>query len=137
MPGETDLDALIRSMRPRLLPGVFTYVSVPADYVAPFDLRPLMTFREKEGTTLVVEAGLTEAARLKQSFLCRVITLTVHSALDSVGFLAVVTSRLAEAGIAVNAVSAFHHDHLFVPPDRAEEALRLLDKVSGEGLRQD
>ena len=40
--------------------------------------------------------------------------------------LRVEITRLAAAGISVNAVSAFHHDHLFVPEDRAEEALRLL-----------
>jgi len=54
----------------------------------------------------------------------------VHSALDAVGFLAAVTTRLAEAGISVNAVSAFHHDHLFVPEHRADEALQLLLEMS-------
>jgi hypothetical protein len=58
------------------------------------------------------------------------ITLTVHSSLDGVGFLAAVTARLADAGIAVNAVSAFYHDHLFVPESRAEQALRLLQNNS-------
>ena len=43
------------------------------------------------------------------------ITLDVHSSLESVGFLAAVSARLAAAGIPCNAVSAFHHDHLFVP----------------------
>jgi hypothetical protein len=37
---------------------------------------------------------------------------------------------LADAGISVNAVSAFYHDHLFVPDHRAEEALCLLPKMS-------
>jgi hypothetical protein len=37
-----------------------------------------------------------------------------------------VTARLAEAGIAVNPVSGFHHDHLFVPEDRAEAAMEVL-----------
>jgi hypothetical protein len=40
------------------------------------------------------------------------------------------TARLADAGIGVNAVSAFYHDHLFVPEDRADEALTLLQKMS-------
>jgi hypothetical protein len=47
-----------------------------------------------------------------------------------VGFLAAVTARLADAGIAVNAVSAFYHDHLFVPESRAEEAFGLLQNMS-------
>ena len=47
----------------------------------------------------------------------------------AVGFLAAITARLANAGISVNAVSAFHHDHLFVPERRAGEALRLLQDM--------
>jgi uncharacterized protein len=47
-----------------------------------------------------------------------------------VGFLAAITARLATAGISVNAVSAFHHDHLFVPADRADDAMVLLQEMS-------
>ena len=54
------------------------------------------------------------------------VTLTVHSALDAVGFLAAVTARLAAAGISVNAVFAFFHDHLFVPAGQAEETVETL-----------
>ncbi len=51
----------------------------------------------------------------------------------AIGFLAAVTAHLAESGIAVNAVSAFHHDHLFVPAARAEEAMRRLGEFSERG----
>ena len=54
------------------------------------------------------------------------ITLTVHSSLEAVGFLAVITRKLAQHSISVNAVSAYHHDHLFVPVACAEEAMILL-----------
>jgi hypothetical protein len=58
------------------------------------------------------------------------VTLTVHSALDAVGFLAAITTRLAAAGISVNAVSAFFHDHLFVPVGRAEETVEILCRMA-------
>ncbi|EKD51400.1 MAG: hypothetical protein ACD_62C00265G0006 [uncultured bacterium] len=58
------------------------------------------------------------------------ITLTVHSGLDAVGFLARISTALAEAGISLNAVSAFYHDHLFVPVDRAGEAMVALERLS-------
>ena len=54
------------------------------------------------------------------------ISLTVHSSLDAVGFLAAITTKLAQSGISVNPVSAFYHDHLFVPVNRADEAVSLL-----------
>ena len=44
--------------------------------------------------------------------------------------LAAVTTALAAAGISVNPVSAFHHDHLFVPADRAGEAMDVLVDLS-------
>jgi ACT domain len=42
----------------------------------------------------------------------------------------IITARLAEVGISVNTVSAFYHDHLFVPDHRVEEALSLLQDMS-------
>ena len=87
-------------------------------------------FREREGTTLVVRREEAEGAGLAYQFASRLITLTVHSSLEAVGFLAEITGRLAEAGISVNAVSAYYHDHLFVPEHRADEALQLLENMS-------
>jgi len=51
------------------------------------------------------------------------------SSLDAVGFLAAITSRLAEAGISVNAVWGYQHDHLFVPDQKATEVLNLLQAM--------
>ncbi|SEN70667.1 ACT domain-containing protein [Bradyrhizobium sp. OK095] len=130
MAGERDLGALLRGMKPELRPGVFVFCTIVADESIRAALNPLLTFREQEGTTLVILREEAEAAGLRYAFASRLITLTVHSALDAVGFLAAITARLAEAGISVNAVSAFHHDHLFVPVDRADEALALLQEMS-------
>jgi hypothetical protein len=130
MTGERDLTALLRNMKPELLPGVFVFCTIAANERTPEALNPLLTFREQEGTTLVISREEAEAAGLRYAFPSRLITLTVHSALDAVGFLAAITARLAEARISVNAVSAFHHDHLFVPVDRAEEAMTVLRGMS-------
>lgn len=127
---ERDLGALLRHMKPELRPGIFVFCTIPPDERIPAAVNPLLTFREQEGTTLVIAREEAEAAGLRHAFASRLITLTVHSALDAVGFLAAITARLAEAGISVNAVSAFHHDHLFVPVDRADEAMTLLQAMS-------
>ena len=58
------------------------------------------------------------------------ITLTVHSSLEAVGLLAEVATAFAARGISVNVVSAYYHDHLFVPSDRVEEALAALSELS-------
>jgi hypothetical protein len=130
-PGEANLGALLRSMHPVLLDGTFVFVTVAWESsVALAPLSPVMTFREREGLTLIVPEDAARAAGLDGAFPSRMITLTVHSALSAVGFLAAITARLAGAGISVNAVSAFYHDHLFVPADRADEALRLLRELA-------
>ena len=85
-----------------------------------------MLFREREGMTLIVIEDAAEQPGWPASFRCRMITLNIHSSLEAVGFLAAITARLAAAGMGVNPVSAFYHDHLFVPADRAEEAMDLL-----------
>ncbi|GMP13308.1 MULTISPECIES: ACT domain-containing protein [Bradyrhizobium] len=131
MTGEHNLGALLRHMRPKMLDGTFVFCTIPTSEAIPEALKPLLTFREQEGTTLVISREEAEAAGLRYAFPSRLITLTVHSALDAVGFLAAITARLAEAGISANAVSAFHHDHLFVPVDRADEAMAALQELSG------
>ena len=130
MTGGRDLNALLRHMKPELRPGIFVFCTIPTNEPIHAALNPLLTFREQEGTTLVIRREEAEAAGLRYAFASRLITLTVHSALDAVGFLAAITARLAEAGISVNAVSAFHHDHLFVPADRGDEAIAALRNMS-------
>ncbi len=81
--------------------------------------------REPEAQTLILPAAVARASGLEGEQFGR-ITLRVHSSLDAVGFLAVLTRRLAAARIPVNVVSAFYHDHLFVPWPGRHEALRVI-----------
>jgi hypothetical protein len=133
MSGERGLDGLLRSMQPVLHEPVYVFITLPRRAPVPKGLDPVMTFREGEGTTLIIARETAVAAGLDGIFPCRMITLNVHSSLEAVGFLAVITQRLAQAGMAVNPVSAFHHDHLFVPEERAEEALATLLALQAGG----
>ena len=60
------------------------------------------------------------------------ITCDVPSSLDAVGFMAVITTRLAELGIAVNPVSGFYHDHLFVPVNSEDVVTKALTEMKLE-----
>ena len=126
MPAGKDLQPLLENMKPEMQDDIFVFCTLSEGKDIPARLEPMLIFREREGTTLIVRRDKAERAELAYQFPSRLITLTVHSSLDAVGFLAAITARLANAGISVNAVSAFHHDHLFVPEHRASEALRLL-----------
>jgi uncharacterized protein len=130
MPGERNLAALLQNMMPEMHEGVFVFCSIPEHQEIPATLRPIHIFREREGTAFIVRREEAESAGLPYQFASRLITPTVHSALEAIGFLAAITGRLAEADISVNAVSAFYHDHLFVPEHKADEALHHLQNMS-------
>ncbi|UDL87486.1 ACT domain-containing protein [Mesorhizobium sp. PAMC28654] len=132
MTGETDLKKLLGSMTPELLPDVYVFATLAPGVAQPAGLEPMMLFREREGTTLILREGEAKAAGLQATFRCRMVTLNIHSSLEAVGFLAAITTRLATAGMGVNPVSAFYHDHLFVPADRAEDAMELLQGLAVE-----
>jgi len=132
MPGENNLRTLLQHMKPEMQGGIFVFCGLSHGKEIPAELAPVLTFREREGTTLILRREEAELANLPYQFASRLITLTVHSSLEAVGFLAALTARLANAGISVNAVSAFHHDHLFVPEHRADEALHLLQEISAQ-----
>ncbi|MBB4893631.1 hypothetical protein FHS39_002662 [Streptomyces olivoverticillatus] len=128
MAGERDLRKLLGSMRPHLDPGRFVYAVV--DGGVPEGVRPVVTVAEEEGLTLVVRQEDADAAGLEYSYVAGRITLRVHSALEAVGLTAAVAQALAEAGLSCNVVAGFHHDHLFVPYERAAEAVGLLERLA-------
>ncbi|MBB34065.1 MAG: ribonuclease H family protein [Hirschia sp.] len=132
MSGDTDLARLLASMSPVLIEGVFVFASVePGRDLAGVDV--VMQFREAEGLTLVLRREDAMAQAIAADYPCRMITLNVHSSLEAVGFLAVITRALAADGISVNAVSAFYHDHLFVPEARAADAMAVLERLAATG----
>jgi len=132
MSGETNLDALIRSMSAELVEGVYVFVTAaPADI--PAGLAPRMVFQEAEGTTLIVLKSEAEAAGLAYEFPCRMITLNIHSSLEAVGFMARIATELARHDMGVNPVSGFFHDHLFVPDGREDDAVAALEKMAAQG----
>ncbi|MBQ0855362.1 ACT domain-containing protein [Streptomyces sp. NPDC057620] len=126
---ERDLGRLLSGMEPALHPGRYVFTTVPGR-TAPPGLSPVVTVVEDEGLTLVVEQEGADAARLAYDYVAGWITLRIHSALDAVGLTAAVARALAEEGLSCNVVAGFHHDHLFVPHERAAEAVALLEQLA-------
>ncbi|MGW7368652.1 ACT domain-containing protein [Streptomyces sp. NPDC054841] len=124
MSGERDLRRLLTGMRPQLNPGRYVFATVGGP--VPPGLTPVVTVAEDEGLTLVVRQEEADAAGLAYAYVAGWITLCVHSALEAVGLTAAVARALADASLSCNVVAGFHHDHLFVPYDRADEAVTLL-----------
>lgn len=131
MSGETNLDALIKSLSAVLVDGLYVFVTTK-DKQRPETLRPRMVFEEAEGTTYILLKSEAEEHGLHYEFPCRMITLNIHSSLEAVGFMARIATELAKHDMGVNPVSGFYHDHLFVPDGREHDAMEVLRKMSQE-----
>jgi len=123
-----DLRQLLRELQPVLNDGVYAYASVAADADLR-GLRPLATFREDEGSTVIAAEADARRAGIEPLFRAAWITLRVHSDLAAVGLTAAVARALAAAGISCNVVAAAFHDHLFVPIERANDAMAALEAL--------
>lgn len=129
MTGETDLESLLRKMKPKHVPGEYVFCSLDESNEKLVET-PLLVFREDEGLTVVISREAAESLRLKFESTWGLVTLSIHSDLTAVGFLARVTQHLAQAGLSVNVVSAYYHDHLFVPFPEVERVVELLTSLS-------
>ena len=127
--GESDLLTLIAQMSPSLDDQIWAFVSVTEvsnEYVAEY---ALATFREIEGTTLIVPWARAEQFDVCSEPMAR-ITLNIHSSLEAVGLTAAVSQALASEAISANVVAGFYHDHIFVPQTAGERAVACLTLLS-------
>ena len=127
--GESDLLTLIAQMSPSLDDQIWAFVSVDdvsSEYLAE---HALATFRETEGTTLIVPWERAEEFDVSSEPMAR-ITLNIHSSLEAVGLTAAVSQALASEAISANVVAGFYHDHIFVPQTMGERAVACLKLLS-------
>ena len=127
---------MIVGMEPELhaLPYVFMHEDRWTDFSVEISTMFASIHEGYEGTTYVyaldqecpMAQGLPRFAR---------ITLQVHSDLAGVGLTAAVAKGLADKDIACNVIAGLHHDHLFVPWERREDAIGVLQKISAEAQR--
>ena len=127
MAGEKNLEKLLVSMSPVLVKGEYVFCTLKnskyGDYA---DARPIASFEEAEGLTLVLPKEAADRFDLSYDGIFRCITLGVHSSLEAVGLTAAVAGKLADHGIAANMIAAYFHDHVFVQADLAEQVFGLL-----------
>ena len=130
----SDISELIASMDPVLDQQLYRFVLVAREIAPQILGAAIGTFREEEGVTAIVPASVAMELEQSGADFAR-ITLQVHSDLEAVGLTAAVSNALAAQNIACNVVAAFHHDHLFVPAERKDEALQALLDLSDAARR--
>lgn len=123
----TDLEEMLRTLTVSVRPDRYTFLSVDAVPSLGDGIAAVLT--EAEGTTVVATVERAEAEGWPVDFQAAWLTLDVHSSLEAIGLTAAFSAALGEVGIACNVLAGFHHDHLLVPADRADEAVAVLEAL--------
>lgn len=129
MTGEINLGRLLKTMQPQLNNGEFVFCTIK-DLASISSNDIIMTFKEPEGTTVIVTRETADNFNWSYSFIASWITLTVHSSLEAVGLTAAFSNALANQGISCNVVAAFYHDHIFVDKKDTTKAMDVLQQFS-------
>jgi hypothetical protein len=66
----------------------------------------------------------------------RAVTIEAKMPVDLVGFLAPLAERLAAAGIPIIPQCGFRTDHLVVPENRVEEAVRVIETLIADASKE-
>ena len=138
--GETSVEGLLRRAKVSVAQAVFFLVGLrhedwarllESPELSPRGSAPFMLLKDEHEVTLLLDEEdwrtmrhAARDARVEGGF--RLLTFDVELAWNVVGFLALVTRILADAGISCGALSAFSRDHLLVKQDDLAKALRAL-----------
>lgn len=127
MTGIKELQTLLANVDPVLDERSFVFCTFP-DFNSNdiCRLNPIGMFQEKEGVTLIITKQQAIDSHIDYESVYKLISLNVHSSLDAVGLTASFSAKLAEKNISANVVAAYYHDHIFVPEEKAEQALMAI-----------
>tara|TARA_B100000767_G_scaffold8464_1_gene8319 strand:+ start:134 stop:520 length:387 start_codon:yes stop_codon:yes gene_type:complete len=123
----TDQFKELKNLNPVLLEGEYVFCTFLSSIYGDHDkLNPIASFNEKEGLTLVVKKESAKLNNLEFNDTFKCISLNLISSLTSIGLTALISKVLADNEISANIYAGYYHDHIFVPLEKANDALKLL-----------
>jgi len=131
MSGIVEINVLLKQMKPVLERIDYIFCTKECFEINEeiIRLKPIATFLEKEGMTVIIAKNTADEQNLFYDSIFNKITLEVHSSLEAVGLTAAISKVLTSYNISANVVAGFYHDHIFVPKDKADLALKALKEL--------
>lgn len=127
MAGQIDLDTILADLAVTRRPGVFAFVRLPEPIEMDDEIHALV--HEEEGVTVVTTIDVARERGWKWAFEAAWLTLEVHTALEAVGVTAAVAQALTAESIPCNVLAGYYHDHLLIPVERADDAIRAITRL--------
>lgn len=123
----TELDRLIKEMKPIIHPEPLVYCAVTAEQMTSKMLTDSFAMiNEAEAITLITSPEQAQSFGFKASETFQRIELKVYSSLEAVGLTAAVSQCLTEHNISANVIAAYHHDHILIPQKDAQKGYQAL-----------
>ena len=129
----TNLQTLLAKLSPSLDPTEMVFCCLGGfPDLSELPIPPFAFIKEEEGWTVILEKDIADILGwIYTGVFCK-ITLEVQSSLQAVGLTAVVATELTKQNISANVVAATFHDHVFVPADRADDAMVCLKSIQAK-----
>ncbi|NPD47358.1 ACT domain-containing protein [Lentimicrobium sp. S6] len=135
MDPELDINYVLKNLSPQLKKGVFVFCSI--DHVKNIKEENIMaSIVETEGRTIVLKKEIADSLKLPYSVTMNWITLNVNSSLELVGLSAIISKKFTDHHISCNLMAGYYHDHIFVPEEDSNMAIKLLHELSQRRKRK-